>query len=191
MYFFSHFPWAVGHGLIPKSRTHSVLQVFIPEECVGQSTAGDIRGGTSRGRLLGPSGQTIRTLQQESNCKMQIKGRGSIKLREGQEKESLANDPQYGHLQEELHVYVQYEGDKTHMGPCFSRAVKLIRVVLTGGTIMPTVQQAAINNFPAVGVRCVEGGVGGCMVVSVRGGNHMPQTQNFDCVDSCMATTKP
>jgi len=44
---------------------------------------GDIRGGTSRGRLLGPSGQTIRALQQESHCKMQIKGRGSIKLREG------------------------------------------------------------------------------------------------------------
>lgn len=44
---------------------------------------GDIRGGTSRGRLLGPSGQTIRVLQQESHCKMQIKGRGSIKLREG------------------------------------------------------------------------------------------------------------
>ena len=54
----------------------AVLKVFIPEECIGQSSLGDIRGGTSRGRLLGPSGQTIRLLQQESHCKMQIKGKG-------------------------------------------------------------------------------------------------------------------
>lgn len=112
--------------------------MFIPEECTGQSQSGDIRGGTSRGRLLGPNGQTIRILQQESHCKMQIKGRGSIKLREGQEPETMATDPQFAHLAEDLHVYVQYEGDKMHMGQCYSRAVKLIRLVLTGGTVVPS-----------------------------------------------------
>jgi hypothetical protein len=44
--------------------------------------------------LLGPSGQTIRVLQQESHCKMQIKGRGSIKLRDGQDMDTLKADPQ-------------------------------------------------------------------------------------------------
>ena len=46
-----------------------------------------------------------------------------------QDVDTMKADPQYAHLQEELHVYVQYEGDKSHMGSCFSRAVKLIRVV--------------------------------------------------------------
>ena len=63
----------------------------------------------------------------------------------------MATDPQYTHLQEDLHVYCHYEGDKSHMGPCFARAVKLIRVVLTGGTVVPTAQgggfqQQAVNN---------------------------------------------
>jgi len=116
----------------------SVLKVFIPEECTGQSQSGDIRGGTSRGRLLGPNGQTIRVLQQESHCRMQIKGRGSIKLRAEQDEKTMAADPQHAHLLEQLHVYAQYEGDKSLMGSCYSRAVKLIRLVLTGGTVVPS-----------------------------------------------------
>lgn len=133
----------------------AVLKVFIPEECTGQSQSGDIRGGTSRGRLLGPNGQTIRVLQQESHCKMQIKGRGSIKLRENQDAETMATDPQFAHLTEDLHVYAQYEGDKMHMGQCYSRAVKLIRLVLTGGTVVPSgpahmgLGAAAIPSFGA------------------------------------------
>ncbi len=49
---------------------------------------------------------------------------------------------QYAHLQDELHVYCVYEGDKSQMGACFSRAVKLIRLVLTGGTVVPSGQVA-------------------------------------------------
>jgi hypothetical protein len=79
---------------------------------------------------------------------MQIKGRGSIKLREGQEPATMATDPQYAHLLEELHVYVQYEGDRQHMGACYSRAVKLIRLVLTGGTVVPS-GQGALGAFGA------------------------------------------
>jgi len=33
-----------------------------------------------------------------------------------------------------------YEGDKSQMGACYSRAVKLIRLVLTGGTVVPSGQ---------------------------------------------------
>ena len=37
-------------------------------------------------------------------------------------------------------MYCVYEGDKSQMGACYSRAVKLIRLVLTGGTVVPSGQ---------------------------------------------------
>jgi len=68
----------------------------------------------------------------------------------------MAADPQHAHLLEELHVFAQYEGDKSLMGSCYSRAVKLIRLVLTGGTIVPSGHGLpSLPAFPGAAGVCV------------------------------------
>jgi len=78
----------------------------------------------------------------------------------------MATDPQYAHLLEDLHVYAVYEGDKAHMGSCFSKAVKLIRVVLTGGTVVPT-GHAAVAGFGASGLSPAMGMAGNAAAASL------------------------
>mmetsp|Transcript_44960 Transcript_44960/g.141536 ORF Transcript_44960/g.141536 Transcript_44960/m.141536 type:complete len:437 (-) Transcript_44960:176-1486(-) len=115
----------------------AILKVFVPEECYGTTFHGDVRGGTSRGRLLGPSGQTIRWLQQESGCKIQLKGKNSLKLRDGQTWESLAEDPQHAHVLEDFHVWIQYEGPRERMAATFSKVLLLVKKIIHGEIVQP------------------------------------------------------
>ncbi|XP_044761942.1 KH domain-containing, RNA-binding, signal transduction-associated protein 3-like [Coccinella septempunctata] len=58
------------------------------------------------GKLLGPKGNSLKRLQEETMCKMSILGKGSMRdpCKEQELKNSL--DPKYAHLMEELHVEV-------------------------------------------------------------------------------------
>eukprot|EP00960_Hanusia_phi_P078458 768818-Hanusia_phi.AAC.7 len=155
---------------IGQGDVRAILKVFIPEECWGTTFHGDVRGGTTRGRLLGPSGQTIRWLQQESGCKIQLKGKNSLKLREGQTWESLAEDPQYAHVLEDFHVWIQYEGPRERMGASFTKVLLLVKKIIHGEIIQPStmsgnmglslqesqmkgnLMSSGYNDFPAGGI---------------------------------------
>lgn len=58
------------------------------------------------GKLLGPKGNSMRRLQEETLCKMAILGRGSMRDRKKEEDLRQNCDPKYSHLNEDLHVEI-------------------------------------------------------------------------------------
>ena len=59
------------------------------------------------GRLLGPKGLTLKRIQGETQTKMSILGRGSIRDRAKEEELRNSGDPTYAHLSDDLHVLVE------------------------------------------------------------------------------------
>uniref|UniRef100_A0A182SZ19 K Homology domain-containing protein n=1 Tax=Anopheles maculatus TaxID=74869 RepID=A0A182SZ19_9DIPT len=62
------------------------------------------------GKLLGPKGNSLKRLQEDTMCKMAILGRGSMKDRKREEELRLAMDPKYAHLNDDLHVEINALG---------------------------------------------------------------------------------
>ncbi|XP_049880096.1 KH domain-containing, RNA-binding, signal transduction-associated protein 2-like isoform X3 [Pectinophora gossypiella] len=58
------------------------------------------------GKLLGPKGNTMKYLQEETMCKMAVLGRGSMRDRQKEEELRNSLDPKYAHLTDELHVEI-------------------------------------------------------------------------------------
>ncbi|CAH1394054.1 unnamed protein product [Nezara viridula] len=58
------------------------------------------------GKLLGPKGNSLKRLQEETMTKMAILGRGSMRDRHKEEELRGSGDPKFSHLLEELHVEV-------------------------------------------------------------------------------------
>lgn len=58
------------------------------------------------GKLLGPKGNSLKRLQEETQTKMAILGRGSMRDKAKEEGLRHLKDPKYWHLREELHVEV-------------------------------------------------------------------------------------
>ncbi|XP_064485388.1 KH domain-containing, RNA-binding, signal transduction-associated protein 2-like [Ornithodoros turicata] len=58
------------------------------------------------GKLLGPKGNSLKRLQEETQTKMAILGRGSMRDKGKEEELRQLREPKYAHLQEELHVEV-------------------------------------------------------------------------------------
>lgn len=58
------------------------------------------------GKLLGPKGNSMKRLQEDTMCKMAVLGRGSMKDRKKEEELRLSGDPRYTHLFEDLHVEI-------------------------------------------------------------------------------------
>ncbi|CAD7088764.1 unnamed protein product [Hermetia illucens] len=58
------------------------------------------------GKLLGPKGNSLRRLQEETLCKMTVLGRNSMKDRAKEEELRSSMDPKYAHLNDDLHVEI-------------------------------------------------------------------------------------
>lgn len=58
------------------------------------------------GKLLGPKGNSLKRLQEETMTKMAILGRGSMRDKQKEEEWRNTLDPKYSHLSEELHVEI-------------------------------------------------------------------------------------
>ncbi|CAG0881416.1 unnamed protein product [Darwinula stevensoni] len=58
------------------------------------------------GKLLGPKGNSLKRLQEETMTKMAILGKGSMRDKQKEEELRSSCDPRYSHLHEELHVEV-------------------------------------------------------------------------------------
>ncbi|ALC40516.1 qkr58E-3, partial [Drosophila busckii] len=58
------------------------------------------------GKILGPKGNSLRRLQDETQCKIAIKGRSSIRDRGKEEQLRNSGDPRYAHLQKDLFLEV-------------------------------------------------------------------------------------
>jgi len=62
------------------------------------------------GKLLGPKGNSMKRLQEETMCKMAVLGRGSMKDRQKEEELRNSLDPKYSHLCDDLHVEISALG---------------------------------------------------------------------------------
>lgn len=58
------------------------------------------------GKLLGPKGNSLKRLQEETQTKMAILGRGSMRDKAKEEDLRKLGDPKHAHLNEELHVEI-------------------------------------------------------------------------------------
>ncbi|KAH8374127.1 hypothetical protein KR200_010205 [Drosophila serrata] len=58
------------------------------------------------GKLLGPKGNSLRRLQEETLCKMTVLGRNSMRDRVKEEELRSSKDPKYAHLNSDLHVEI-------------------------------------------------------------------------------------
>merc|ERR1740128_975558 len=58
------------------------------------------------GKLLGPKGNSMKRLQEETMTKMAVLGRGSMRDKQKEEELRLSADPKYQHLNEDLHVEI-------------------------------------------------------------------------------------
>ena len=58
------------------------------------------------GKLLGPKGNSLKRLQEETLTKMAVLGKGSMRDKAKEEEMRLGKDPKYHHLNEELHVEI-------------------------------------------------------------------------------------
>ncbi|KAL9917256.1 uncharacterized protein ACN2A1_003101 isoform 1-T2 [Glossina fuscipes fuscipes] len=58
------------------------------------------------GKLLGPKGNSMKRLQEETMCKMAVLGRGSMRDRKKEEEMRASGDSRYAHLFEDLHVEI-------------------------------------------------------------------------------------
>ncbi|XP_052130490.1 KH domain-containing, RNA-binding, signal transduction-associated protein 3 isoform X4 [Frankliniella occidentalis] len=58
------------------------------------------------GKLLGPKGNSLKRLQEETMTKMAVLGRGSMKDRTKEEECRNSLDPKYSHLSDDLHVEI-------------------------------------------------------------------------------------
>ncbi len=58
------------------------------------------------GKLLGPKGNSMKRLQEETMCKMAVLGRGSMKDRHKEEDLRKSLDPKSAHLSDDLHVEI-------------------------------------------------------------------------------------
>lgn len=74
-------------------------KVYIPYE--------DTRRHNPVGRLLGPKGLTLKRIQAETQTRMSILGRGSMRDKSKEEECRNSGDPSYAHLSDDLHVLVE------------------------------------------------------------------------------------
>ncbi|XP_046682720.1 KH domain-containing, RNA-binding, signal transduction-associated protein 2-like isoform X2 [Homalodisca vitripennis] len=58
------------------------------------------------GKLLGPKGNSLKRLQEDTMTKMAILGRGSMRDKQKEEEFRQALDPKYAHLSDDLHVEI-------------------------------------------------------------------------------------
>ncbi|XP_059482295.1 protein held out wings isoform X2 [Neocloeon triangulifer] len=80
------------------------------------------------GRILGPRGMTAKQLEQETGCKIMVRGRGS--MRDKKKEEQNRGKPNWEHLNDELHVLITVEDTENRAKLKLQRAVDEVKRLL-------------------------------------------------------------
>ena len=80
------------------------------------------------GRILGPRGMTAKQLEQETGCKIMVRGKGS--MRDKAKEDQMKGKPNWEHLNDELHVLITVEDTKNRAEIKLKRAVEEIKRLL-------------------------------------------------------------
>ncbi|XP_071051643.1 protein held out wings isoform X2 [Onthophagus taurus] len=80
------------------------------------------------GRILGPRGMTAKQLEQETGCKIMVRGKGS--MRDKKKEDQNRGKPNWEHLQDELHVLLTVEDTENRAQLKLQRAVEEVKKLL-------------------------------------------------------------
>lgn len=80
------------------------------------------------GRILGPRGMTAKQLEQETGCKIMVRGKGS--MRDKKKEDQNRGKPNWEHLSDELHVLLTVEDTENRAQMKLARAVEEVRKLL-------------------------------------------------------------
>jgi len=80
------------------------------------------------GRILGPRGMTTKQLEQETGCKIMVRGKGS--MRDKKKEDQNRGKPNWEHLNDELHVLITVEDSENRAGMKLARAVEEVKKLL-------------------------------------------------------------
>merc|ERR1719230_200191 len=81
------------------------------------------------GRILGPRGLTAKQLEQETKCKIMVRGKGS--MRDKKKEDMNRGKPNWEHLSDELHVLITVEDTENRARLKIERAVDEVKKLLT------------------------------------------------------------
>lgn len=96
------------------------------------------------GRILGPRGISVRRLEAETECKILIRGRGSIKDEKREQYLLSRNGGGWAHLNDKLHVLLLAH-DESDEKRCRNRLKSAIQVIQ--GLLVPTYDQWKKNQL--------------------------------------------
>ncbi|XP_074033497.1 protein held out wings isoform X3 [Leptinotarsa decemlineata] len=80
------------------------------------------------GRILGPRGMTAKQLEQETGCKIMVRGKGS--MRDKKKEDQNRGKPNWEHLSDELHVLLTVEDTENRAQVKLQRAVDEVKKLL-------------------------------------------------------------
>jgi len=80
------------------------------------------------GRILGPRGMTTKQLEQETGCKIMVRGKGS--MRDKKKEDQNRGKPNWEHLNDDLHVLITVEDSENRAKVKLNRAVEEVKKLL-------------------------------------------------------------
>ncbi|CAH1798232.1 unnamed protein product [Owenia fusiformis] len=80
------------------------------------------------GRILGPRGMTAKQLEQDTGCKIMVRGKGS--MRDKKKETEKFDKPNWEHLREDLHVLITVEDTSNRAEVKLQRAAAEVRKLL-------------------------------------------------------------
>ncbi|CAN8018212.1 unnamed protein product [Ixodes persulcatus] len=99
-----------------------------PREPSKQVPFGTRAGYNFVGRILGPRGMTAKQLEQETGCKIMVRGKGS--MRDKKKEDLNRGKPNWEHLNDDLHVLITVEDSNNRADVKLQRAVDEVRKLL-------------------------------------------------------------
>ncbi|NWI47258.1 KHDR1 protein, partial [Picathartes gymnocephalus] len=82
------------------------------------------------GKILGPQGNTIKRLQEETGAKISVLGKGSMRDKTKEEELRKGGDPKYAHLNMDLHVFIEVFGPPCEAYALMAHAMEEVKKFL-------------------------------------------------------------
>nr|XP_009934487.1 PREDICTED: KH domain-containing, RNA-binding, signal transduction-associated protein 1-like [Opisthocomus hoazin] len=90
------------------------------------------------GKILGPQGNTIKRLQEETGAKISVLGKGSMRDKAKEEELRKGGDPKYAHLNMDLHVFIEVFGPPCEAYALMAHAMEEVKKFLVPVCVLIT-----------------------------------------------------
>ncbi|NXM94945.1 KHDR1 protein, partial [Sylvia borin] len=88
------------------------------------------------GKILGPQGNTIKRLQEETGAKISVLGKGSMRDKAKEEELRKGGDPKYAHLNMDLHVFIEVFGPPCEAYALMAHAMEEVKKFLVPVSVL-------------------------------------------------------